>query len=341
LEIHEKFNKKVIISPLEWGLGHATRCIPIIKKILADGGTVVIATSGQCLALLRQEFPQLAYIDLPSYNVHYRKLLGSVVLSLFAQSPKMLKAAKQERKIINDYVTKNSADIIISDNRYGAYHKKLRNIFITHQLGAFTGWGKLADAILMRLHFNKIKHFNEIWVPDLADYKTSLAGKLSHVNYKPKQPITYIGPITRFTPNENVAIEYDFTAIISGPEPARSRMEQSILQFMETYTGKAALVRGMPDIDEPQTHANKNFTIYNHLTAKAIEQLIKASKIIISRTGYTTVMDLYVLNKPAIMVATPGQTEQVYLAEWLKNHPLFTIATEENLFDVVKQKLCK
>ncbi|MGY0391553.1 glycosyltransferase [Bizionia sp. KMM 8389] len=302
--------KHILVAPLNWGLGHATRCIPIIKALQAENFTPILASDGAALALLKNEFPNLTCLELPSYNIKYAKKGAFFKLKLLKDTPKILKNKYAEKaatdKILADYAITG----IISDNRFGVYSDKVPSVFITHQLQVLSG---NTTKISTKLHNNIIRKFDVCWVPDRPD-TLNLSGKLGHIP-NASSHIKYIGPLSRFEKKAEKHM-YDILIILSGPEPQRSLLETKLRQELATYKGRILMVRGV--IDGPITKVvSENFTIYNYLTSERLETALNTSALVISRSGYTTVMDLAKLNKKAFFIPTPGQFEQRYLAQRL------------------------
>jgi predicted glycosyltransferase len=310
---------KVLVAPLDWGLGHATRCIPIIRELVVLGCEVTIAASGQTEVLLRTEFPNLRFMQLRGYQIRYGKC--GVLFSLLRQLPRILRTIKYEQKWLAKLLKKEKFDAIISDNRPGLFHDSIYSVYITHQLQIQSGIGSLADRLLYGLHKQYYRRFSEVWVPDF-ETSPGLAGKLSH----PKQHsrnVIYIGPLTRLQKENASSLKYDLMILFSGPEPQRSIFEHEIMEQLHQYNEKVLLVRGLPGTEPKPTHLPKNIEIENHLSAIALSSAIAASSIIICRSGYTTIMDLICLQKKAVLIPTPGQTEQEYLARHLEEHGVF------------------
>ncbi|AUS05657.1 glycosyltransferase [Pseudotamlana carrageenivorans] len=302
--------KQVLVAPLNWGLGHATRCIPIINALIADNFIPIIASDGAALDLLRKEFPNISTIELPSYNVTYAKNGKHFKLKLIKDSPKLLKAIKREKKAVAEILDTHDIAGIISDNRIGVRNKKVPSVFITHQLYVLSG---STSWLSTKMHQKFIKKFDRCWVPDIPG-EPNLSGKLGHVKTF-DIPTEYIGPLSRFTASNEV-IKNDLMVLISGPEPQRSFLEEKLLQELKSYTGKIVFVKGQMEAQQTKEVIG-NITIYNFMTSKLLEKTINESALIISRSGYTTVMDLAKLNKKAFFIPTPGQFEQEYLAERL------------------------
>ncbi|XCF06219.1 glycosyltransferase [Tamlana crocina] len=302
--------KRILVAPLNWGLGHATRCIPIINALMEQDFVPVIASDGVALSLLRKEFPNLSSIELPSYNVTYAKNGKLFKLKLIKDSPKLLKAITAEKKAVKDILEHNDIAGIISDNRLGVRNKKVPSIFITHQLNVLSG---STTWFSTKMHQKFIQKFDECWVPD-TEGEINLSGKLGHVKTF-NIPTKYIGPLSRFTPTTNET-KNDLMVLLSGPEPQRTLLEKKLFSELKNYKGKVVFVKGIMETEQT-IQVIGNMTIYNFMTSKLLEKTINESKLIISRSGYTTVMDLAKLNKKAFFIPTPGQFEQVYLAERL------------------------
>ena len=306
---------QVLISPLDWGLGHATRCIPIIKTLTTHGLTVILASGGPQMTLLKGEFPGLEIVEIPGYGIRYSSGKGGLVRGLIFRIPRILRQIRRENGWLKNFCRNRKIDAIISDNRYGFYHKKIFSVFITHQLFIQTGMGNGVNRILMRLNYFFIQRFSECWVPDFRD-TASLAGLLSHPPRLPGIPVKYIGILSRFRP-AGKQVSNPLLILISGPEPQRTELENKIFEGLSFYKGRAVVVRGLPDMKERKTISNPGIVIYNHLASEALNEWMNCSAIVISRSGYSTIMDLARLRRKALLIPTPGQPEQEYLAKEL------------------------
>jgi uncharacterized protein (TIGR00661 family) len=325
--------KRVLIAPLDWGLGHATRCVPIIKELLAQGFDVIIAAEKGGAALLAKEFPHIKILALQGYRVSYSKNQHLFFVKMLSQLPKINTAIKQENKWLQQIVKKYKIDIVISDNRYGLYNKNCYNIFITHQLFINTG-NRFIEGLAQKINYHYINKFNECWVPDAEGIK-NLAGELSRPKIKPTQPVKYIGILSRFT---KLAVEknIDLLVMLSGPEPQRTMLEEIVLKQLKETNLKTVFVRGLPSTENKLYSENKLVEIINHLSATDLNKLICSANIVLSRSGYSTVMDLAVLQQPSILIPTPGQTEQEYLAKYLAEKK-YCIASHQEKFDLKKE----
>ncbi|MFB9056616.1 glycosyltransferase [Mariniflexile ostreae] len=304
--------KKVLVAPLNWGLGHATRCIPIIQALLAHGFEPVLASDGAALTLLQKEFPKLLAIELPSYGIQYAKKASHFKLKLLKNIPKILKAIRAENKAIKHIVKDHDIIGVISDNRLGVRCKKVPSVYITHQLNVLSG---STTWFSTKLHQNIIKKFDACWVPDVKD-EPSLSGKLGHT-YNFIIPTTYIGPLSRFKPSSSKKTN-PILVLLSGPEPQRTLLETKLFSAFKNYPQQVVFVKGT--MEKKQTiETLGNLIIYNYMTSVLLEQTINNSALVISRSGYTSIMDLAKLNKKAFFIPTPGQYEQEYLAKRLQD----------------------
>ncbi|SHE84080.1 conserved hypothetical protein [Flavobacterium fontis] len=302
--------KNILVAPLNWGLGHATRCIPIIRQLLAEGFQPIIASDGAALALLQREFPALVHLELPSYHIAYAKNPKNFKWKLLKNSPKTIAAIFEEKKLVRQWIAEYQLAGIISDNRLGVYSKKIPSVIITHQLTVLSG---KTTWISSGLHRFFIQKFQECWVPDWGG-AINLSGKLGHPE---KLPITtrYIGVLSRLVKKE-VPETIDYVILLSGPEPQRSLLEEKLRHEMQQIKGEIVLIRGVVESSIKKT-VEPPFTIYNYLTSEGLSDILNSAKIVICRSGYTTIMDLAKLDKKAFFIPTPGQFEQEYLAKRL------------------------
>jgi uncharacterized protein (TIGR00661 family) len=317
---------RVLIAPLDWGLGHATRCIPIITTLIQQNCSVIIAAEGFVKFLLQKEFPHLEFIELRGYRVKYSRQKLWMPVKLMLQLPKIMCRIYEENRWLKKAVTENNIDAVIADNRMGLHHKKISCIYITHQLAIKTG-NRFTEGIAQKIHYHFINKFKACWVPD-AGGALNLAGELSHPLALPKTPVVYIGPLSRFEKKETED-KFDLCIILSGPEPQRTIFEKIILTGLDQIEGKIFLIRGLPDETQVPDLKNNSIQIKNHLPADELSKIIQQSKLIISRCGYSTVMDLVKLQKKAVLVPTPGQTEQEYLGRYLQVQKIFYSVKQE------------
>lgn len=271
----------------------------------------MIGADGGALKLLQGEFPELKSVELPAWNISYPKN-GSFAWHLFFQAGKVWKAIRREHLAIEELVEKEGIDVVISDNRLGCYSKKAKSIVMSHQL--------FLESPIIRgfLNWNNrrlLRKFDEVWIIDLPG-KKNLSGRLSH---REVIPFThrFLGLISRFTlaDKTNGKDDVEVLAVISGPEPQRTLFEEELLPELEKLGKKTVVLLGKPELGSTPV-IKGNLTIYPHLKSEQIAPYFTSADLVISRNGYTTVMDLAILQKRAILIPTPGQTEQEYLADY-------------------------
>ena len=311
------------MAPLDWGLGHATRCVPIIRYLQELGCEVVLAADGAVAVLLQNEFPDIRLVQLNGYNIRYGKG-ASLFLNLLQQLPGIFNSIRYEQQWLQSFLKTETFDLIISDNRPGFYSTTVPSVYITHQLLIRSGKGNRMNRLLQRLHSVYMKKFNAVWVPDTAA-AVHLAGELSH----PAKPLVnpaYLGLLSRMQVVD-VKEQIDLLILLSGPEPQRTILETQLIQSLQHFTGKAVLVRGLPNTTT-SLQVPATVTVHAHLPAHQLQEQICAARLVVCRSGYTSIMDLVHLQKKAVLIPTPGQPEQEYLATHLQSLQLFPSLTQ-------------
>ena len=312
--------KRILVAPVNWGLGHATRCIPIIRALLQYQSVPVIASDGVALALLKKEFPHLETVSLPSYGIEYAKKARNFKLKMLWDSPKIIKAIQKEKKAVKGIIEDYTIDGIISDNRFGVRSNHVTSVYLSHQLKVLSGPTTLLTSWVHRRYIRK---FDECWVPDTPESRFS--GTLSQYR-SIGIPLKYLGILSRFNPEE-LPIKNDLLIILSGPEPNRSQLEASLFDLLQRFEGKVCIVRGTT---KPLgwKKVQSNIEVHDLMISKDLEREINQSELIISRSGYSSVMDMAALGKRAFFIPTKGQYEQEYLASYLQEQNWAQFATE-------------
>jgi hypothetical protein len=323
-----KSDKNILVSPLDWGLGHASRCVPVIRLLKSQGANVIIGSSGDATTFLQEEFPDLKIIPVSGYNIRYPSH-GSMAREMLRQSLSILKAIRHEHQELQKIIKQHQIHAVISDNRFGMWSPDVYSIYISHQLRIKSPGIKIFESILHRVHRRYIKKYDECWIPDLPAMP-GLAGELSHPanerNYH------YVGPLSRFMPEAENSNEklYDLMVIISGPEPQRSIFEKMVREQLKTVKLKTIMVLGKPGSEVAIDEVPDGVEVHAHLNSEAMQETMKASRLILCRPGYTSIMDLAILGLQAAFVPTPGQTEQEYLAEMHKKSNQFYAVDQKN-----------
>ncbi len=391
--------KKVLICPLDWGLGHASRCVPIIYELLNQKFKVIIAADNLPLEFLKKEFQDVEFVKFPSfYKISYSKKVPFSI-KLFFQIPKIILGIYKENIFLKKIINKLNIDIVISDNRFGLFNKNIFTIFITHQiLIKMPFYLKFLEFPIYFLNKYIIEKYNLLWIPD-NEKSPFFSGDLSHKNKLPKNA-KFIGILSRFSINKKNAdifkkkffiknadifkkkffvkkshifkkfffskksryfqkkfffqknadifkkkfsvknIQFfekifferskfkKILIILSGIEPQRTLLENILVENFKHSADKIRLIRGKPN--EKKFFKKNNILFFSHLKSDKMKKMIKSSHLIICRSGYSSVMDLLILKKKAILIPTPGQTEQEYLSDFLKSKKLFYSVSQNN-----------
>ena len=321
--------KRILVTVLDWGLGHATRCIPLIKELQRRNCVVFIASSGRAYELLKKEFfLTVRCFEIDGYDPIYPDGDG-MLLKMLSQVPGFLRIISKEQQQVEKIVERNQIDLVISDNRYGCYSTKVKSIFISHQLNIqMPSLWKWMEKQVNEKNHEYINKFSECWVPAPEDSFVSLLAQ-----NKSGLKVRHIGYLSRFE-KKDLPKKYDLCAICSGPEPQRSHLDSVLTKEFKKSKLQTILVCGKPEVMSKYFKKDERFTIANCLTTDDLNEVIEQSEIVIARPGYSTVMDLARLGKKAIFIPTPGQTEQNYLAEELMKRGIAFPMKQED-FDLV------
>ena len=314
---------KILVAPLNWGLGHATRCVPLIDKWLQEGHEVVLGGDGDSLIWLYRHFPSLRFVELAPLDLRYSRSKSQVGAILRAL-PKLIRFSWMDHILVNRLVEQEHFDLIVSDNRFGLWTKKVKSVYLTHQLTiAMPRFWRWLEPLACGLHKWVYTHYNEVWVPDYEDERKALAGRLSHPKRLQKN-VQYIGPLSRFQRVESRKskverlISYHTVCVLSGLEPQRSIMEEELLRRYNDSKERVLIVRGK--VTEPYVMLqHRKISLVPWLKDEALAQALQEAEHIICRSGYSSVMDLHILgvSNKTEWIPTPGQPEQEYLATLL------------------------
>ncbi|MFQ3580264.1 MAG: glycosyltransferase, partial [Bacteroidales bacterium] len=307
-------NKKVVVAPLNWGIGHATRLIPVITKLLDNDNIVYLAGDGNSFDLLKKRFPYLHSIDLPHLNIRYSSS-NSLIFKGIIQLPHFFHWLIKEKNAVREIQNVHNFDVIISDNRWFFRHTRGRSIYISHQL--FIKLPKqigFLERYIFKLQKKIIERFDEVWVPDFENTAMSLAGELSHPPQKFKIPIKYIGILSHLKKQDISLVEYDICVLISGPPPQNIIFEKTICNNLPKNLKIIVIGSSMKFVSEFST-----ITFLPVQESEKVSEYISKSRLLVARAGYSTIMDCVSMEKSAILVPTPGQIEQEYLAEIIKH----------------------
>lgn len=321
--------KTILIAPLDWGLGHTTRCVPLIAYMQQQAHHITFAGNEWQRAFINNTFPGIETIHLEGYNVNYGKSGRNLRFSIFSQIPHLVKAVRKEQQWLQERLETRQFDAIISDNRYGLWHPTIPSVIMTHQLRVITGLGRGADRLFQQLHYKFLNRFHQCWVVDNKG-KPNLAGRLSQPAALPKN-CRYIGPLSQFEGYEATKKTAPFLLVLlSGPEPQRSILSKLLWEQIADHKGQVVFVEGAQHA-EPPASIPPHVIYHKQLTKESLLPLLQDAEMVICRSGYSTIMDLVALNKKAIIIPTPGQTEQEYLGKHLHVQGILYVVAQKNL----------
>jgi len=325
----------ILICPLEWGLGHAARMIPIAMKLREMNHNIIIGSGEEHLSLFRNELRGLSYIKFTGFKPGYSRFLPQY-LSLLLKTPLLLYHIIREHFLLKKIIHEHAIDIVISDNRFGLWNRKVTTVYVTHMpLIPFPKPVRFLEFIGVLLHRTIIKKYSICFIPDLPG-DLNLSGRLSH-GIKLPDNVRYIGILSRFkcdapSSNANTVNFKHNSVILSGPEPQREILKQKLTRLLKEYNPPTVVLEGRPDRMREIIRSG-NICYYNHLPSSEMKEMITGSERIITRSGYTTIMELVSLNCSALLIPTPGQTEQEYLAEYLSKKGWFSTVSQGDIKD--------
>jgi UDP:flavonoid glycosyltransferase YjiC (YdhE family) len=327
-----KKNKNILICPLEWGLGHATRMIPVAAELLRNKHNVIFASGEEHLSLMRNELPECTYLSFPGFKPNYSRHLPQYI-SILLKIPLLAYHIVQEHIRLKNIIRKYSIDIVISDNRFGLWNRNIKTVYITHMpLIPFPSRMRFLEPLGVFIHRWIIRKYDLCFIPDIPGVK-NLSGRLSHGVSLPEN-VRFIGILSRFTSITALSSDIpDFkynTIILSGPEPQKEILKQKLIRLFIDKEPVTIMLEGKPGKPEESGRIG-NIILYNHLPSKKMKSIISGSEGIISRSGYTSIMDLLSLNCRALLIPTPGQTEQEYLAEYMSEQGYFSSIRQNDL----------
>ena len=320
-----KTSAHILVSPLDWGLGHTTRCVPIISHLLNSGCRVTFAGNNWQRAYIAHTFRAIPMLHLNGYDVRYSKTGKAFMFALLRQLPGIVNSIRHEHQWLKEMHALHHFDGVISDNRYGLYHQQVPSVIMTHQLMVQSGMGNKVDNLLMRIHYKRLALFSNCWVVDVAN-EPNLSGKLGHPGKLP-QDTRYIGLLSQLQP---VATDGEHLLILlSGPEPQRTILSNLLWQQAIAIQRKIVFVEGNSDVPSRQ-NIPSHISYYRRLAKEQLQPLFQNANLVLCRSGYSSLMDLVAMNKKAILIPTPGQTEQEYLGRYLHNEGIYYSTPQHN-----------
>lgn len=328
-----KGSYNILICPLEWGLGHAGRMIPLARRLRDMNNNVFIGSGEEHLSLFRNELEGMSYISFPGFKPVYSRIAPQYFI-LLLQIPSLIYHIIKEHFRLKNIIREYGIDIVISDNRFGLWNRKIKTVYITHMpFIPFPGPFIFLEFVGRFLHRFIIKKYNFCFIPDLPG-EFNISGRLSHGKNVPCN-VRYVGILSRFSLSDYYAQESQeklrqLAIILSGPEPQKGILKKKLTDILKVKKNKIVIFEGSPGANYENTESG-NITCYNHLPSSEMKKILMGSKWIISRAGYSTIMELISLNCGALLIPTPGQTEQEYLARYLSGKGWFTSVLQKNI----------
>lgn len=326
----------IFICPLDWGIGHATRCVPVVQEFLRKDAEVTLGASGRSRSFLEKEFPELPILEFPGISISYPEKGERMPLHMLLRTPALLKGIRQEHHKLDEFIRKYDFDGVVSDNRYGLNTDSVPSVLITHQIYIKApAHLKMLEPVLEKQTKSYIQRFDFCWIPDNVG-EPNLSGDLSHKKLLPEN-YRYTGALSRFasfedkTETANKGIKhYDILCLLSGPEPQRTLLEKKMLEKLRETNIKAAMVLGKPETEIISGYPD-HIDVFPHLGTSALYKLLKQTNVVMARPGYSTIMDLAVTGNKAVLIPTPGQTEQEYLGNRFEEKKIFHSVRQDNL----------
>ncbi len=322
--------RRILISPLNWGLGHAGRMIPLAIELKKRGNEIIFGTDKTLFHVLEKDLHGITIIQIPGIRMRYSGVFPQY-LCIFLQVPLLIISAFREHSALKRIVRELKPDIIISDNRFGFFHKDVYSVFVTHQLRiAFPRFLRFLEPVAAWLNRQIIAGYDLCLVPDYPG-KVNLSGRLSHEVNLPEN-VFYMGPLSRFSvtdiseTNMNLPPHY-YCLILSGPEPQRSLLLEKVSSSLHGI--QLVVLSGTPLTGDLKDGHNINVIVNPDTTT--MRHVIRGSAMVISRSGYTSIMELVSLGKGAVLIPTPGQTEQEYLGQYNNGRHDFITLKQNNL----------
>lgn len=308
---HEKL--RILFAVASWGLGHATRDLPLINRLLDCGHDVTIVSSDRALALLKLELgDRCSFLEWPDIPLTLSKSVPLFYAKFTLSMPLAFRAIVAENRSLDQLLSRRHFDRIISDSRFGIRSRRVPSYQLAHGLRFIAPRRSVPVEFAMEYFYHRcFGRSARFVVPDFAS--PGLSGDLSHnLRFVTPDRISYIGilsSIRRGAANDDI----DCYVSISGREPQRGVLEDIVLRQVYDVPGRVVVSLGKPE-EAGRSWTQGRATIYSYVNRRQQQELMNRARLIVSRSGYTTMMELAELGKTALLIPTPGQTEQEYLA---------------------------
>ncbi|MEK6968538.1 MAG: glycosyltransferase [Nanoarchaeota archaeon] len=308
-----------------YGLGHATRMLPVIMKLIEQGEKVTIVAKGNSLLMLKNELGDASNYELMQYEVPLKfSDKGFSMFETLKAGPSFISLISSQKKWLENFSAKEKIDRVIADGEIGYHLKNKKSFFVNNQLRLLPG-SLLGDGTeLLTDVFSK--GFEKVIVPD--DENGTLGGLLtSKTRFYDKKRLAYVGILSSIR-KKNVVRNVDYFISISGPGISKEVFTRQVMEQLHLLKGKVVVALGRPDLKEIASKGNAK--IYPYLNRKQQESFLNKAKLVISRSGYTTMMELAEIDKKAFFIPTLNHPEQEYLAKFQKNSGRFHYSKQDS-----------
>ncbi len=305
---------KILFAVASWGLGHATRDLPLIQRLLNCGHDVTIVSTDRALALLKHELgDRCSFLEWPDLPLTLSKSAPLFYAKFTLSLPLALRAIVAEHRALDELLSSRRFDRVVSDSRFGIRSDKVSSFQVSHGLRFIAPRrNRLVEIGMEYIYHRCFGRQARFVVPDFAS--NGLSGALSHgLRFVSPQRVSYIGilsGINQVETDHNI----DCYVSISGPEPQRTILQDIVLKQVNDVPGRVVVSLGKPE-DAGRSWRQGSVEVHSYVNRIQQQVLMNRSRLIVSRSGYTTMMELAELGKTALLIPTPGQTEQEYLAD--------------------------
>lgn len=308
---------RIFYKVLSWGIGHATRSLPIIRRLVGLRHDVIVSSSGRALQLLKLELGNsCSFLEIPDINSSFLRDYHYVLLlpKAMTEIPKFFRSIRWEHEIAEKVVHEFRVDLVLTDNCYGAYSDKIPCYFLAHHLKPFWFWKsqffQQTNEKMISVFLNR---FDKILVPDYPG--SPLSGLLSrNFKYIDERKVRYVGILSDYQ-RRHLQKDIDYLILISGHEPQRTSFQNILMKQLKDLSGKVVVCLGTPD-KLGKYYSEGGLEVYGFLAKRERDNLMNRARFIISRPGYSTLMDIFETGlRSGLFIPTPNHTEQEYLAE--------------------------
>lgn len=325
--------KRILFAVHDWGLGHASRSLLLIRALVERGDSItVVSAAGDGMRLLQSELGDacrfVSYRDIPK---PFSRWPAMFYLRMSLATPWVLARMRSEHRFVEALVAREHYDCVVSDSRFGMWSANIPSYCILHSLRQIIpGRPRWMERLVERGQRDLTKGFTRILIPDIEEQQ-GLSGELGHdpvIDWGVDR-LCYIGPLSGIS-RTDAPVDIDCFFSISGIEPQRSILEKRVLAALPQLDGRIVVTLGRP-AQAGSCRQSGNATVHGYLDRKAQGEMLNRARLVMTRSGYTTLMELAELGQRALLVPTPGQSEQEYLARFHHQRGHVWSTTQRNL----------